>query len=182
LAVVTHCQKAPRESFEACYHHVKREGVYIMQLKHTVLALAVAGMISGQAYAAEAQVEAVGARPVADFSQTDLQALFEQDAKPMQLAALSEQEMKETEGAWLLNAAGAFVGGFSGAYGYLTSVAYNPNADPRSVAWGLTKSIALGAAWGAIRPAQSIGGALGRLSFSAARGAVIGYGSGRGWW
>jgi len=27
-----------------------------------------------------------------------LQALFEQDAAPMQLAALSEQEMRETEG------------------------------------------------------------------------------------
>jgi hypothetical protein len=92
---------------------VKREGVYIMQLKHAVLALAVAGMISGQAYAAEAQVEAIAAQPVAAFAETDLQALFEQDAKPMQLAALSEQEMKETEGA--LGPMGAVGGGLIGA-------------------------------------------------------------------
>jgi len=100
----------------------------------------------------------------------------------MQLAALLQQEMRETEGAWLLNAAGAFVGGFAGAYGYMTSAAYNRNASPSSVAWDLTKSIAAGAALGAIRPVRSIGGALGRLSISASRGAVIGYGSGRGWW
>jgi hypothetical protein len=56
-------------------------------------------MLSGQAYAAEAQVEGIGAQPVAAFAETDLQALFEQDAKPMQLAALSEQEMRETDGA-----------------------------------------------------------------------------------
>jgi hypothetical protein len=81
-----------------------------MQLKHAILALAAAGMLSGQAYAAETQVAAVGAQPVADFSQADLQALFEQDAKPMQLAALSEQEMRETEGAVIWFAPVAFAG------------------------------------------------------------------------
>lgn len=33
------------------------------------------------------------------FTAADTQSLFEQDAKPMQLAALSQTEMKETEGA-----------------------------------------------------------------------------------
>jgi len=73
-------------------------------------------MLSGQAYAAEAQVAAIGAQPVAAFSQTDLQALFEQDAAPMQLAALSEQEMRETEGA--LGLMGAVGGGLIGAISY----------------------------------------------------------------
>lgn len=35
---------------------------------------------------------------LSEFSATDTQMLFEQDAKPMQLAALSHTEMKETEG------------------------------------------------------------------------------------
>ena len=34
------------------------------------------------------------------FSPTDVKLVFETDAKPMELAALSQQEMKETEGAW----------------------------------------------------------------------------------
>ena len=115
--------------------------------------------------------------------QASCQVQFKASDKPMQLAAFSEQEMRETEGAWLLNAAGASVGGFASAYGYMTHAAYsNRNASPSSVAWGLTKSIAAGAALGVIRPVRSIGGALGRLSISAGRGAVIGYGSGRGWW
>ena len=156
-----------------------------MLLKHTVVALAAAGLLSVQAHAGEMPVEAAiqPAQTVAAFTDADLQALFGASDKPMQLAALSGQEMRETEGAWLLNAAGAFVGGIAGAYGCMTHAAYsNRNASPSSVAWGLARSIAAGAALGAIRPVRSIGGALGRLSISAGRGAVIGYGSGRGWW
>ncbi len=152
-----------------------------MQLKHAVLALASVGMLSAQAYATEAQVEAA-TQPVAAFTEADMAALFDNAHQPMQLAALSDQEMKETEGAYWLNVAGGFVGGLSGAYGYMTSAVYNRNASPSSVAWGLARSIGVGAAWGAFRPTQSIGGALGRLSFSAGRGALIGYGAGRGWW
>ncbi len=38
-------------------------------------------------------------KPIQQFTAADTQSLFEQDAKPMQLAALSQTEMKETEGA-----------------------------------------------------------------------------------
>ena len=100
----------------------------------------------------------------------------------MQLAALSQQEMRETEGAWLLNAAGAFVGGFAGAYGYMTSAAYNRNASPRSVAWGLTRAIAVGAGMGAIRPVNSIGRAFGSLVGSVGSGYIDGVAGSRGWW
>jgi len=74
-----------------------------MQLKHTVVALAAAGMLSVQAHAGEMQVEAAiqPAQTVAAFTDADLQALFEASDKPMQLAALSQQEMRETEGAAL---------------------------------------------------------------------------------
>ncbi|MBS3934904.1 MAG: hypothetical protein KGZ43_01920 [Sulfuritalea sp.] len=72
------------------------------QFKHAALALAMAGLLSAQAQASEAQVQKLqAAQPVAAFSQTDIDALFEQADKPMQLAALSQQEMKETDGAAL---------------------------------------------------------------------------------
>jgi len=74
-----------------------------MQLKHTVVALAAAGLLSVQAHAGEMPVEAAiqPAQTAAAFTDADLQALFEASDKPMQLAALSGQEMRETEGAWL---------------------------------------------------------------------------------
>jgi hypothetical protein len=37
--------------------------------------------------------------PLPQFSAADTSLIFEADAKPMELAALSQQEMKETEGA-----------------------------------------------------------------------------------
>jgi len=94
-----------------------------MQLKHTVLALAAAGMLTTQAYASEMQVEAAqtyasaalveslqAVQPLAAFSQTDINAMFEQTDKPMQLAVLSPQEMKETEGAVIWFAPVAWAG------------------------------------------------------------------------
>jgi len=83
-----------------------------MQLKHTVVALAAAGLLSVQAHAGEMQVEAAiqPAQTVAAFTDADLQALFEASDKPMQLAALSQQEMRETEGALLPFLIGAGIG------------------------------------------------------------------------
>ncbi len=62
-------------------------------------ALAAAGLLSAQAHAGQAQAESLQALPVAAFSQTDINAMFEQAGQPMELAALSQLEMKETEGA-----------------------------------------------------------------------------------
>lgn len=72
-----------------------------MKLKHVALSLAAAGMLSTQAYATEAQVE-VTIQPAQHitFTEADVRAMFETSEKRMQLAALSPQEMKETEGAW----------------------------------------------------------------------------------
>jgi len=50
------------------------------------------------------------------FSNADVASLFDQDAQPLQLAALSGQEMKETEGSWGLW--GAVIGGIGGFSGY----------------------------------------------------------------
>jgi len=50
------------------------------------------------------------ATPLPQFTAVDTQMLFAQDAMPMQLAVLSQQEMKETEGAWLNFAIGGAIG------------------------------------------------------------------------
>jgi len=82
-----------------------------MKLKQTGIALVAAGMLSANVYANEATIEQISAQPQAAFTETDLSALFEQDAKPMQLAALSGQEMKETEGTLAPWVVGGLVGG-----------------------------------------------------------------------
>ncbi len=69
-------------------------------LKHAALALAATGLLSAQAHAGESRVESLPAVPMVAFSQSDVNAMFDQSGKPMQLAELSGQEIKETEGAW----------------------------------------------------------------------------------
>jgi len=54
--------------------------------------------------------EGTVATPLPQFTAADTQMLFEQDAKPMQLAVLSQQEMKETEGAVIWFAPVAWAG------------------------------------------------------------------------
>jgi len=155
-----------------------------MQLKHTVLALAAAGLLSTQAHASEMQVEAATqpAQTVAAFTDADLQALFEASDQPMQLAALSPQEMRETEGAYWLNVAGGFVGGLAGAYSYMTSAALSHQGPhPHNIGWGLTRAIAAGAVTGAIRPVNSIGSAFRSLSLGVASGYGNAFMSNRGW-
>lgn len=91
------------------------------KFKHAALALATAGLLSAQAHAGEAQVQGLQAMPVAAFSQSDVNGMFEQAGQSMQLAALSGQEMKETEGAFINFGTAAF-GGFVGGAGFALSV------------------------------------------------------------
>jgi len=65
-----------------------------MKLKQKLAAAAIA------AIAATATTSVLAQAPADAFTSTDMASLFEQDAQPLQLAALSEQEMKTTEGAW----------------------------------------------------------------------------------
>lgn len=87
------------------------------KFKHAALGLAAAGLLSAQAHAGEAQVQSLQAMPVAPFSQSDISGMFDQAGQSMQLAALSGQEMKETEGAffWFAPVVGWSLGG--GAFG-----------------------------------------------------------------
>jgi len=104
-----------------------------MKFKNAALALAVAGLLSAQVHAAETQVKDLQAAPIATlatFDQTDISAMFEQTAQPMQLAALSSVEMKETEGA--LGPWGAVGGGIIGGIG---NAGYQLGAG-RGWSWG----------------------------------------------
>ncbi|MEQ1603205.1 MAG: hypothetical protein ABL885_15730 [Methylophilaceae bacterium] len=77
-------------------------------MKKLLAMFALAVVITGNAYATETnsgndlmaatQVQAAAAGVV--MNSVDMQAAFQQDAQPMQMAALSGQEMKETQGAW----------------------------------------------------------------------------------
>jgi hypothetical protein len=70
------------------------------KFKHIALALATAGLLATQAHAGETAAPPLQPEPLAAFSQQDISSLFNQAGQPMQLAALSDVEMRDTEGAW----------------------------------------------------------------------------------
>jgi hypothetical protein len=80
------------------------------KFKHAALAMAAASLMAGQVQATEVQAQSPQAVPVATFSQADISTMFEQAGMPMQLAALSGQEMNETEGAVIWFAPVAWAG------------------------------------------------------------------------
>ena len=93
-----------------------------MKLKSTLFAGVLAASLSVPAFANEGTV----ATPLPQFTAADTQMLFEQDAKPMQLAVLSQQEMRETEGAWVQFGIGGALGGAGYAWGvYRGNYAWN---------------------------------------------------------
>lgn len=71
------------------------------KFKQVALALTTAGLLATQVHAGEAQAPALHHAPLTAFSQQDIGSLFDQAGQPMQLAALSDVEMRETEGAWI---------------------------------------------------------------------------------
>jgi hypothetical protein len=88
----------------------------IMSIKKWLLALVVSANFMTVAYAGNEPSSME--QPNVTFTTADVQKVFEQnDQKSFQVAALSQQEMKETEGAW-----------FWMVYYYapaLTTIAYN---------------------------------------------------------
>ncbi|MDO5058195.1 MAG: hypothetical protein Q4E06_12875 [Lautropia sp.] len=106
---------------------------------------------------------------MAAFSQQDINGLFDQADKPMQLAALSRQEMKETEGAWVQWAGMAALGGVMNTATYIGS---NSNWTYRGAEWA-----ALSGASGALIGGLPIGGAAARAGLAA----VGAYTAGQPW-
>ena len=110
---------------------------------------------------AMADVSQMSVHPT-QFTQHDMQALFA-DAGPsgkvMQVASLSQKEMKETEGAFVANFISAGAGGLGGGIGAWASGGSTGN---------IVASTAMGAAGGFVSPANgwttfgvSLGGAAG---------------------
>ena len=85
-----------------------------MKVKSTLFAGMLAASLTVPAFANNS----AEAPPLPKFTAQDTQILFEQDANPMQLAALSSQEMKETEGAFIWN---GVIGGAIGLGSYAYS-------------------------------------------------------------
>jgi hypothetical protein len=67
------------------------------KMKNKLLSLAIATTFTGNVFATEmANLDTLPA-----LETTEIQAAFQPDAQSLQLASLSGQEMKETEGAWV---------------------------------------------------------------------------------
>lgn len=148
------------------------------QFKHAAVALAMVGMLSAQANASEVQVQNLqAAQPIAAFSQTDIDAMFEQAGQPMQLAALSQQEMRETEGAMWHRVAWHGLGGVTGmygaGYGYLAGGGRSPT--------GFLVAAGGGFAAGAWSPVNGFRSAATTFGSSFTGGAIGGWASRRGW-
>lgn len=85
------------------------------KFKSVALALATAGLLSAHVHAGDGPSQnLVPTSAAAVFNQAEVQGMFEQGSTPLQLTALSQREMKETEGAFGFG--GAALGfGFYGA-------------------------------------------------------------------
>ena len=108
-----------------------------MKLKSTLFAGVLVASLAAPAFANDAPLAA----PLPQFTAADTQMLFEQDVKPMQLAALSA---KETEGAWLVWGARMGFGGLSSGVRYGVS----NWGTPQYSAWGHSRAVGYGAAGG----------------------------------
>ena len=109
------------------------------RLKAILLASALSISVAMPAFANEAQPAVA---PIEQFSAADTSLIFEADAQPMQLAVLSQQEMKETEGARIINFGAIFsrVGAATGPAGawlrYGNSYSQVGEFKTVSISWG----------------------------------------------
>lgn len=109
-----------------------------MKMKQAVVALIAVGMSSAHAHADDAQTTTQAIQAQITFSETDINALFDQDAKPMELAALSVEEMRKTEGAvfWFAPVVAWTAGG--AALGAYTAWRSNGSVSYRDIGAGAT--------------------------------------------
>jgi hypothetical protein len=124
--------------------------------------------LATSAFASNSQIDAAP-----QFSTADTQLLFEQDNMPMQVAALSEQEMYETEGAW--GFPGAIVGGVLGGVGYI-GYTWGAKTNFRWSSFGA--AVGIGAGGGAICGPVGWARTVGSWAFTGAAS----YGAGRFGW
>jgi len=129
-----------------------------MKLKQTLLVATIAAFAANTALA---DTDVVSSVPQA-FTNAEVASLFESDAgQSLQLAALSAQEMRETEGAWVANAVGGALGAVAygstclysrctpAGFGLATVAgAFNPVHGINSAIWGFNGTLATGTLWG----------------------------------
>jgi hypothetical protein len=71
-----------------------------MKMKPVATTLLAAAILTAQAHASEHDVGIGGAfQPPVGFTETEISAMFAQHGEPLELAALSQEEMNETDGA-----------------------------------------------------------------------------------
>lgn len=93
------------------------------------------------------------------------QVFHTQADAPMQLAELSQKEMKETEGEWIPNAVGGIMGGVGGHFSYMASAIASGSYN-REAHWA---TIGGGALIGAMNPING-----GRALINGMRGVAVG--------
>lgn len=106
------------------------------------------------------------------FTEADASDLFEQTGKPMEVASLSSKEMKETEGAYLANVAGAAIG-LAGYGAFCTIGTGSCNLLGAASAAGMGAISPIRAATQAATAARAIWG----FNASVANGTALGVGS-----
>lgn len=105
----------------------------------------------------------------------DANLIFNMDnSQSMELAVLSSEEMKSTEGAFWQYGLGALAGMYGSGYGYLAAGGNSP--------WGFLGAATTGAVGGAWSPINGFRSAAMTFSGTFSTGAIGGYGSNRGWW
>lgn len=115
-------------------------------MKKAIIATLLSGVISAPVFAASSN----------DLADANL--IFNMDnGQSMELAMLSPEEMKQTEGAWIPNAIGGGVGFITGNYTYLVNSAFDRNA---TWSWSsYARTVGTSTVVGAINPVSSIRGA-----------------------
>ncbi len=92
----------------------------------------------------------------------------------IELAVLSPEEMKNTEGAFWQYGLGGLAGMYGSGYGYLIGGGSNP--------WGFLAAAATGFTAGVWSPINGFRSGLTTLGSGLSAGIVGGYGSSVGWW
>lgn len=132
-------------------------------MKKAIIATLLSGVISAPTFAASGN----------DFADANL--IFNMDnSQSMELAVLSSEEMKSTEGEFWQYGLGGLAGAYGAGYGYLAGGGSSP--------WGFLGSVAAGGAAGVWSPINGIRSGVMTFGGSFSGGAVGGYGSSRGWW
>lgn len=86
---------------------------------------------------------------------TDLSYAFD-DSQDLQVMAMTNQEMEETEGAWVPNAIGGIAGGLGGHFGYMSGSI----ASGKYSVGGHLAAIGAGAIGGAVSPVNGLNSAV----------------------